>query len=329
MAGIGRLEGNASSYRIGAVARLTGIPADTIRMWERRYRVVTPQRGEGRYRLYTRQDIARLALVKRLVDAGNAIGTVAGLSGAQLEERLEAQQGVRLTGPHAARTRPPRLAILGDALPARIDMDASDLRGVQVVLVERDAKAFEEGIADVDPDVIVLELPTVHTETAAEITRLSRLTGARLLIVVYAFGARRDIRRLESDRVKMLRAPVDIAHLRDLCLMDQVAPGAAAAPQRSEAIGDLLGAPLPGRRFDTKRLAHIATVSTNIRCECPHHLVDLIYGLSAFETYSTQCESRNRDDAAVHALLHAATARARALIEEALQSVIDHEGIEV
>ena len=78
----------ASKYRIGAVSRLTGIPQDTIRVWERRYNVVRPQRSEGGDRLYSRDDITRLTLIRRLVDAGNAIGTVARLSLKQLQKRL-------------------------------------------------------------------------------------------------------------------------------------------------------------------------------------------------------------------------------------------------
>ena len=33
-----------TGYRIGAVAKLTGISTDTIRAWERRYGVVEPNR---------------------------------------------------------------------------------------------------------------------------------------------------------------------------------------------------------------------------------------------------------------------------------------------
>lgn len=49
---------------------MTGIPADTLRMWERRYRVVTPARSEGGYRLYDDAAIARLTAMHALVQAG-------------------------------------------------------------------------------------------------------------------------------------------------------------------------------------------------------------------------------------------------------------------
>ena len=35
-------EASASGYRIGTVSKLTGISPDTLRIWERRYQVVTP-----------------------------------------------------------------------------------------------------------------------------------------------------------------------------------------------------------------------------------------------------------------------------------------------
>jgi hypothetical protein len=61
----------------------------------------------------------------------------------------------------------------------------------------------------------------------------------------------------------------------------------------------------------------------------PEHLVDLISRLTAFEAYSEQCEVLNVEDAALHALLHATTARARSLLETSLASVIEADGIAI
>jgi DNA-binding transcriptional MerR regulator/methylmalonyl-CoA mutase cobalamin-binding subunit len=71
-------------YPIRAVAKLTGIPVDTLRAWERRYRAVTPDRA-GRGRLYSDAEIRRLLLLRTAVDGGHAIGQVAGLSDAELQ----------------------------------------------------------------------------------------------------------------------------------------------------------------------------------------------------------------------------------------------------
>jgi methanogenic corrinoid protein MtbC1 len=45
-------------FNTKAVARETGVPADTFRAWERRYGVPHPQRTDGGHRLYSDQDIA-------------------------------------------------------------------------------------------------------------------------------------------------------------------------------------------------------------------------------------------------------------------------------
>ena len=74
-----QIESRSTRYRIGAVSRLTGISADTLRIWQRRYAAVRPQRSPRGGRLYSPGDVARLRLVKQLVDAGEAIGEVASL----------------------------------------------------------------------------------------------------------------------------------------------------------------------------------------------------------------------------------------------------------
>ena len=66
-------------YRSGVAARLSGVPVDTLRIWERRYSVIGPQMSAGRQRLYSLADIRRLAMIKQLVDMGHPIGTIASL----------------------------------------------------------------------------------------------------------------------------------------------------------------------------------------------------------------------------------------------------------
>jgi DNA-binding transcriptional MerR regulator len=57
-------------YTIKEAARLTGVPAASLRAWERRYDVVQPRRNEAGYRLYDDQAIATLAAMRRLVEGG-------------------------------------------------------------------------------------------------------------------------------------------------------------------------------------------------------------------------------------------------------------------
>jgi DNA-binding transcriptional MerR regulator/methylmalonyl-CoA mutase cobalamin-binding subunit len=62
------------------VTRRTGLSADLLRVWEKRYRVVTPARSSGGRRLYSDADIERLRLLYRATLAGRGIGQVAVLS---------------------------------------------------------------------------------------------------------------------------------------------------------------------------------------------------------------------------------------------------------
>lgn len=71
--------GHDSRYPIGVVTRRTGLSPDVLRVWERRYSVVTPVRSAGGQRLYSAGDIEKLRLLRRLVEGGHRIASVASL----------------------------------------------------------------------------------------------------------------------------------------------------------------------------------------------------------------------------------------------------------
>jgi DNA-binding transcriptional MerR regulator/methylmalonyl-CoA mutase cobalamin-binding subunit len=74
-------------YPIRAVAKLSGVPMDTIRAWERRYAAVTPQRG-ARGRMYSEKEVQRLLLLRDAVARGHAIGRVAEVGDEDLKALL-------------------------------------------------------------------------------------------------------------------------------------------------------------------------------------------------------------------------------------------------
>lgn len=71
------------------VARKTGLNPHVIRVWERRYGVVTPARSHGNRRLYSDSEIARLRLLQDATRAGHSIGSIAKLSEEDLRRLLE------------------------------------------------------------------------------------------------------------------------------------------------------------------------------------------------------------------------------------------------
>jgi DNA-binding transcriptional MerR regulator/methylmalonyl-CoA mutase cobalamin-binding subunit len=109
-------------YPIRAAAKLTGVPVDTLRAWERRYAVVAPQR-DRRGRMYSEGDVRKLKLLRVLVERGHPIGRLAQLS--------EEQLGVL----HVEAAEPPR--------PLRADAVAVDLEAVVAALERFDGTGAE------------------------------------------------------------------------------------------------------------------------------------------------------------------------------------------
>ena len=71
---------------IAALAHETGIPKDTLRMWERRYGFPQPVRNARGERRYPVQQVARLRQVRRLLDQGLRPGQVLTLDQAALAQ---------------------------------------------------------------------------------------------------------------------------------------------------------------------------------------------------------------------------------------------------
>ena len=77
-------------YSMKATSELTGLTAETLRAWERRYGLVAPERDRSGRRGYSREAVERLARLKRLTDRGHAIRHLAALDDAALAA-LEAE----------------------------------------------------------------------------------------------------------------------------------------------------------------------------------------------------------------------------------------------
>lgn len=65
------------SYNIKAVAQMVGLLPVTLRAWERRYGLPSPERGGQGYRLYSEHDLQTLRWLKTQIDAGMNIGQAA------------------------------------------------------------------------------------------------------------------------------------------------------------------------------------------------------------------------------------------------------------
>lgn len=80
---------NEDVYRISVVSRQTGISIDKIRIWERRYGLVRPERDASGVRKYTAGDIERLRLAREATELGHPIGQVATMDDTRIEQVIQ------------------------------------------------------------------------------------------------------------------------------------------------------------------------------------------------------------------------------------------------
>lgn len=75
-------------YSIKDLEKISGIKAHTIRMWERRYGLIEPQRTETNIRFYSDCDLKRLLNISILNHNGIKISHIAGLTDAEIKNRV-------------------------------------------------------------------------------------------------------------------------------------------------------------------------------------------------------------------------------------------------
>lgn len=74
-----RVLDTAPHLSIAAVERATGLSKDTLRVWERRYGFPQPERDRVGDRAYPAQQVERLLVIRRLMDAGHRPGGIVAL----------------------------------------------------------------------------------------------------------------------------------------------------------------------------------------------------------------------------------------------------------
>lgn len=75
---------------VKATANLSGVSAFTLRAWERRYGAVKPRRSQTGRRGYSLAEVERLRLLRRLIQSGHSIGSIAKLTQDELLRMVHA-----------------------------------------------------------------------------------------------------------------------------------------------------------------------------------------------------------------------------------------------
>ena len=286
---------------ISAVARMTQIPAHTLRKWESRHGIAVPKRTDTGRRVYNEDQVELLKLVKALTASGHALMHLAGLSIDEMRElagmhavdaRRTKVRSLALVGPNVA-----RLLIANSLVQSRFSGDADDW------LQRHD---------EIAADAVLIECETLPGDLVHRIQQLSE--RVKLVLVLFTFASRQTLSQLADAGVLTLQAP-----LSDAGLMLRLEQLEEPAPQRRE---------LP-HRFSTEELARIAHLNPGLHCECPNHIAKLLMDITSFEKYSRECVDTDPAEKALHTQLGDISAQARLLFEEALIAVATADGLQV
>ena len=314
---------NKPIYRIGAISKVTGIPVSTLRIWEQRYGALKPTKTEGNQRLFSELDVSKAHLLKQLTSSGHGIGAIAPLELDELRKLSNLHNPTQTQEQGPTRAEPLHIAVVDTALANRIE--SKKFRSVlhsQIFRVVGVVDQLDQALSTDWPhntDVLLIKVTSLQKSVFDSIQQFHKKKNFLHTVVLYNFAPDMLVQAMRASGLTVRRDPIsdiELAELLQSVLMLQ--------PLLTTEGITIHSGP---RKFSDAVLKRVANIPTNVLCECPKHVAELITQLANFETYSQDCLSRNEADANLHAYLQVISGSARALFENALEKIADHEGI--
>ncbi len=287
-------------YRIGTVAKLTGISVECLRAWERRHGLAPAER-EGRTRYYSRTQLKRLEKIKALTEDGHPISSLVELS----EEQLDARIGI--TRPRVSPHRLPQIGLVGPNLMI-LEQEAgdSDRAEINQRWVSVDDFVQSRPAERAQLDAVAVQIPSLNADV---LQRVRNAAPDCRLLVIYQFASREALANAtDQHSATALAWPLTWTDLMHAC----------ATPAGD---GARAGRAAP-RRYTDHELVEIASRARTRGFDAPRHLVSLITDLNAFADYATQCLTES-NDAPMYDRLREDASYARAQLERALAAAME------
>ena len=293
---------SAGLHKIGAVSSLSGVPTPTLRIWEARYDTFSPLKSQGQHRLYSDDDVLKATLLKRLTEQGHAISNIAKLSSHALNQLLMQQQSSnRLQSGKGLEDHSISMTIVGLALAGRIESKKFTLsfqnQEIKVTDIFNDVTDALGASFPQPTQILLVKVNSLHAGVEVDIHKLVQNCQALLVVVLYNYGQQKIIESMKQSGMLVRREPISDSDLADL-----INSGLLVGVEQKHN-GLVIGAPIPPHRFNDATLAKIAGISTNILCECPRHVAEIIAQLASFEQYTHECLNKSSEDAHLHAYL--------------------------
>ncbi len=315
-------------HKIGAVSSLSGVPTPTLRVWEVRYATFSPLKTQGQHRLYSDDDVLKATLLKRLTEQGHAISNIANLSSQALNNLLMQQQSSNRIQVHKKlEDRAISMTIIGLALAGRIESKKFTLsfnnHEIKVADIFNDLSDALGAEFEQPTQILLVKTNSLHAGIEVDIHKLAQNCQALQVIVLYNYGQQNIIESMKRSGMIVRREPISDSDLADLI------NSVLLVGTEQKNSGLVVGALIPQRKYSDATLAKVAGISSNVLCECPRHVAEIIAQLASFEQYTHECLNKSTEDAHLHAYLSSVSGSARALFESALEMVAKHEGIEL
>jgi DNA-binding transcriptional MerR regulator len=201
-------ESGPGVYSIGAIVKMLGIPAQTLRAWENRYGQIVPARSAGGQRLYSRDQVDQLCFVREQLDRGLQPADAHRLLAERGQERLDPRPSDGAPFMILVAERDPYVAefaeyfLRTEGYVARVVFDAADVAQI---------------IAGEGPDLLLVDLLISGGRVGLDLCRQARL-GSIPVLAVSALDSRDEA--LEAGADAFLRKPLDplqlVSTVRDL-----------------------------------------------------------------------------------------------------------------
>ncbi|MEH6568489.1 MAG: MerR family transcriptional regulator [Halioglobus sp.] len=304
-------------YSIGTVSRLTGIKADTLRIWERRYGLGATKKSTGGRREYTQSDLEHLQIIAALRTQGTRIGDICNLDRKTLELML------RCSHSHGTATLPklrPRVLFIGEDLADWLDLHPGYLAKVSAFISRTSAEAIISAPETRQPgyDAVFVQCSTIDHSTVIELENLRRVTGANQLVACATSVSSAWLNELKRIDVTMLSLPPNPGKLGTEINRSVID---LARNLGDSDTGELANA--KPRQFSDRQLEQAWSIETTQASISPTQLSQLIKELNTFELLSSECPVDNWQESAVNSCVYAYTNQARWLMEKAMQAVLE------
>jgi DNA-binding transcriptional MerR regulator/methylmalonyl-CoA mutase cobalamin-binding subunit len=188
---------------IKMVVKRTGLSAHVIRIWEKRYGAVEPERTGTNRRLYSNDQIDRLNLLRQLTRNGHSIGQIAKLPAEKLRELGRESPGIEEQTERTAA-----------APPAHLD---ECIRAVRSLNSESLAESLKRAETELGSQGVLQRVVAPLAQTIGDLWREGVITAAHehfasAVIRIFLGHAARPFAGTESDPVLVVATPAGQIH---------------------------------------------------------------------------------------------------------------------